>query len=91
MPRKIRDIAIALVGLLVLFIMLISISPQLRERAGVLNGGVATGQNLDASRSAVNSTVTSVSAVVSGYASDNPYQAGFVVAACVLFVLMLRT
>ena len=90
MKRKIRDLVVTLAALFTLFIMLISIDPRLRERAGELTGSV-TPHQLDASSHAVTHTVSSMVAVTSWYADDNVYLFSFVIVACVLFVMMLRT
>lgn len=90
MKRKIRDLVVTLAALFALFLMLVSINPRLRDRAGELTGGV-TNQQWDASRSAAGNAMTSIVAVSSGYANDNVYLFAFLVGAVVLFVLMLRT
>ena len=90
MPRRIRDLALTAAALFVLFAMLISINPRLRERAGQLAGGI-NGPEWDASGSVLGRTLRPALDIASSYAADNVYLFVFLVAACVLLVLMLRT
>ena len=90
MPRKIRDLVVTLAALFVLFTMLLSISPQLRDRTAEFTGG-SSSQQWGASGGALGQTAESVFAIASGYAADNVYLFAFLVVATVLFVLMLRT
>jgi hypothetical protein len=90
MTRQIRDLLVTLAALGVLFTVLISMDPRLRDRAGQLTGGMST-QQLSASRHVVDNTMGSAVSVVSGYANDNMYMFAFLIVAVVLFVLMLRT
>ena len=88
--RQIRDLVVTLAALFALFTMLISISPGLRERTGVFSGGISD-QQWDASRGVLGHTIDSTLSVVSGFATTNTYLFAFLVVACVLFVLMVRT
>lgn len=90
MKRKIRDLVVTLAALFALFAMLTAINPRVRDRTGELAGGI-TNQSWDASRSALGNTVASLVSLATGYADDNAYLFAFLVVACVLFVLMLRT
>jgi hypothetical protein len=90
MTRQIRDLVVTLAALGVLFTMLMTVDPRLRDRAGQLTVGVSH-QHWDASRDAVGDTMGSAVALVSGYANDNVYLFAFLVVAVVLFMLMLRT
>lgn len=90
MPRQIRDTVITLAALCVLFMMLLSFSPGLRERAAEFRGA-SIGQQWDVSGGAVGQAMGVAMGVVSGYAGDNTFMFVFLVVACVLFVLMLRT
>jgi len=90
MTRQIRDLVVTLAALGVLFTMLITIDPRLRDRAGALTGGVGN-QQWETSRYAVHETMGTAVSLVSGYANDNIYLFAFLVVAAVLFVLMLRT
>jgi hypothetical protein len=90
MPRQIRDTVITLAALCVLFMMLISISPSLRDRAGEFRGA-SSSQQWDVSRGVVGQAMDTALGAVSGYAADNTFMFSFLVVACVLFVLMLRT
>jgi hypothetical protein len=73
-----------------LFALLIVINPRVRERAGQIGGDVQT-QSWEASAAPVSNAAVSAMSVTSYYASDNPYLFSFVIAAGVLFVLLLRT
>ena len=90
MKKTIRDLAATLAALSALFLVLISINPAVRDRAGEMTGGLTT-QQWDASSSAVGHAVGSVLAVSTSYANNNVYLFVFMVVACVLFVMMLRT
>lgn len=90
MKKKFRDTAIALGALTALLVMMVSINPRVRERAGEVTGGI-TNQQWETGSAVVSHTVDSIIAVTSGYASDNVYLFAFLVAACLLFVAMLRT
>jgi hypothetical protein len=90
MKKKFRDTAIALAALIALLVMMISINPRLRERAGEMTGGISN-QQWETGSTVVSQTVDSIIAVTSGYAGDNIYLLAFLVAACLLFVMMLRT
>jgi hypothetical protein len=90
MPRQIRDTVITLAALCVLFMMLLSFSPGLRERAGEFRGGF-TSQQWDVSGGVVSQALGAAMGVVSGFAADNTFMFVFLVVAGVLFVLMLRT
>lgn len=87
MTRQIRDLVISLAALGVLFTVLITVDPRLRDRAGQLT----VDQHWDASRNAVGDTMGTAISYVSGYANDNVYLFMFLVVAAVLFMLMLRT
>lgn len=84
--RKIRDFVVTAIALIVLFAMLLSINPDLRERV--------TRMVTDGQVSGVPSTISYMAesgfAVAKGYAGDNTYLFTFLVAACVFFVLMLK-
>lgn len=74
------------VTVLVLFGVLVTINPRLRESTQ----RVFAEPQWDSWRSAATHTVLSNTAVVHGYADDNAYLFGFFVAACVFVVLMLK-
>jgi len=90
MKGRIRDLVFSLVALLTLFVLLASIDPQLRDRASELSGGITTSWDAPGS-SALNTAMVSIMTGFSSYADDNVYLFTFLVVACVLFVLMLRT
>ncbi len=87
MNKRLRETVIALMALGVLLVTLVSINPRVRERAGDVTSSI----QWDTSSSAVQHTVGSVVSVMSSYAGDNVYLFTFLVAACCLFALMLRT
>jgi hypothetical protein len=90
MKKKFRDTAIALAALSALLVIMVSINPRVRERAGEITGGL-TNQQWETGSTAVGHTFDTIMAVTSGYAGDNVYLFAFLVAACLLFVAMLRT
>jgi hypothetical protein len=90
MKKKFRDTAIAFVALIALLVMMISINPRVRARAGEMTGGISS-QQWDTGSTVVSQMVDSIIAVTSGYAGDNIYLFAFLVAACLLFLMMLRT
>jgi hypothetical protein len=88
MTRQIRDLVVSLAALGVLFTVLITVDPRLRDRAGQLT---VSDQHWDASRNAVGDTMGTAISYVSGYANDNVYLFMFLVVAVLLFMLMLKT
>lgn len=90
MARRIRDLAVTITVLLVLFGMLVSINPRVRERADEFTGDVSS-QEWSSSSGVLQKTAASTLALISSFADDNTYLFFFLVVAVVLFVLMLRT
>ena len=86
MNKRLRETVIAMAALALLIVMMLSINPRVRERAG----DVTSSMQWDTSSSAVEHTVDSVITVMTSYAGDNVYLFAFLVAACLLGVLMLR-
>ena len=84
--RKIRDLAISVVALLVLTAGLVSISPRLRERAAQ----IVTDPQWESARSTVQQVAGSAVLMFRGYAGENTYLFTFLVAACCFVVLMLK-
>jgi hypothetical protein len=84
--RKIRDFAVSAIALLALFAMLLSINPDLRERVTRL----ASDRQFAVVQSAVSHVATVALDTIGGFAGDNTYLFGFLVAACVFFVLMVK-
>jgi len=84
--RKVRDVAITTVVLLILAGSLLSISPALRERVGL----VATGKSEIVPHQVVSKAMTSTGATAMWYANNNTYLVGFLIVAACLFILMLR-
>ena len=87
MNKRFRETVIALIALGVLLGTLVSINPRVRERAGDVTSSMQWGT----SSSAVQHTFSSIVTMMSSYAGDNVYLFTFLVAACCLFVLMVRT
>lgn len=90
MARRIRDLAVTVTVLLVLFGILVSINPRVLERADEFTGDVSS-QEWSSSGGTVQKTAGSVLTLISSYADDNTYLFAFLVVAVALFVLMLRT
>jgi len=72
--------------MLVLFVMLVSINPSLRERTEAM----AADPQLDSLHDTVVHTVVSSTSILHGYADHNTYLFSFLVAAVVFVVLMLK-
>jgi hypothetical protein len=87
MNKRFRETVIALAALAILLVMMLSINPRVRERAG----DVTSSMQWDTSSTVVQHTFDSVITMMTSYAGDNVYLFAFLVAACLLFVLMLRT
>jgi hypothetical protein len=85
-PRKIRDLALTLVALVIVFGMLVSINPHLRERTMLL----LEDPQWDSVRDTLVSSVMSGAIFAQGYADHHLYMVAFLIAACVFFVLMLK-
>jgi hypothetical protein len=85
--KKLRDLAVTLAVLVVLFGMLMAINPRVREQ---FNGMTQTVQGPESLGPVQNAAYAAVS-IGSDYAADNPFLFSFVVAAVVLFMLMLRS
>jgi hypothetical protein len=84
--RKIRDFAVSAIALLALFGMLLSINPDLRERVTRL----ASDRQFVVVQSAVSHVATVAVEATRSFAGNNTYLFGFLVAACVFFVLMVK-
>jgi len=76
--------------MVVLFGLLITVNPQVRERMDQVSGEVQS-QNWQSANGPARKFVHVVVSTTSNYASDNPVLFPFVGVAVVLFVLMLRT
>jgi len=88
--RRIREIIVTLAVMVVLFGLLITVNPQVRERMDQVTGEVQN-QNWQSANGPVRKLVHVAVSTTSHYASDNPVLFPFVGVAVVLFVLMLRT
>lgn len=91
MPRRVRDLIATTIVLLMLFAILLSINPRIRDRFTQIVSSGVNSQELGSARHAVDTTVVSATAIVSSYAADNVYLFALLAAGCVLLILMLRT
>ena len=89
MHRRLRDAAGAALVLLVLFGVLMTMSPLVRERVSEVAGGKSDGVLAPATQVA-EKVMTSTSATAVRYAGNNTYLVCFLVVAGLLFILMLR-
>jgi len=89
MPRRLRDAALTVVVLLVLFGVLMAISPAMRERVAMFEEGKS--DQWSAPRQVASKVMVSTSAMAIRYAGNNAYLVGFLIVAGMLFFLMLRT
>jgi hypothetical protein len=85
--KKARDLAVTLAVLVVLFGMLMAINPRVREQFNEMTRTVQGRESLGPVQNAVYAAVS----IGSDYAADNPFLFSFLVAAVVLFMLMLRS
>ena len=85
--KKVRDLAATLAVLVVLFGMLMAINPRVREQFGEMTRSVQGRESLGPVQNAAYAAVS----IGSDYAADNPFLFSFLVAAVVLFMLMLRS
>lgn len=87
MLKKLRDVAVTLAVLAVLFGMLLALSPRVHERFAELTSGVQGRESLGPVQNAAYAAMS----IGSDYAAGNPYLFSFLVVAVVLFMLMLRS
>jgi ribose/xylose/arabinose/galactoside ABC-type transport system permease subunit len=85
--KKVRDLTVTLAVLVVLFGMLMAINPRVREQFTEMTQGVQGRESLGPVQNAAYAAVS----IGSDYAADNPFLFSFLVAAVVLFMLMLRS
>ncbi len=85
--KKARDLAATLAVLAVLFGMLMAINPRVREQFTEMTTSVQGRESLSPVQNAAYAAVS----IGSDYAADNPFLFSFLVAAVVLFMLMLRS
>jgi hypothetical protein len=83
---RLRDVVVTGIALTVLITILLAINPQLREETAE----VVFDAQFDTLRSVVNQVAASTFGTALGYAGDNTYLFTFLVAACVLVVLMVK-
>jgi hypothetical protein len=89
MPRRFRDAAGTTAVLLVLFGMLMTFNPIVRDRVTQFTGGKA--ESWFVPGRVVSDVMASTSATVFSYAADNSYMVFFLIVAGLLFIMMLRT
>jgi hypothetical protein len=87
--KKVRDLAVTLGVLAVLFGMLLAINPRVREKFAELMS--SRGHDVNSSLGPVSNAAYAAMSIGSDYASDNPYLFSFLVVAVVLFMLMVRS
>ncbi len=85
--KKARDFAATLAVLAVLFGILMAVNPRVREQFATMTSSV---QDRDSLGPVQNAAYAAVS-IGSDYAAGNPFLFSFLVAAVVLFMLMLRS
>jgi ribose/xylose/arabinose/galactoside ABC-type transport system permease subunit len=85
--KRVRDLAATLAVLVLLFGMLMAINPRVRERFFDMTTNVQGRESLGPVQNAAYAAVS----IGSDYAADNPFLFWFVVAAVVLFMLMVRS
>src|SRR5688572_23436479 len=85
--KKFQGLAATLVVLAVLFGMLVSVNPRMRERATEISIGVQN-QDWDSSGGPIGNFAEAAFSTTSDYAADNPILFSFVFVAVVLFLLM---
>ena len=88
--KKLRDFAATLAVLAVLFAMLMALNPRVRERFAEMTASVQ-GSDMNSSVGPVGNAAYAAVSIGSDYASDNPFLFAFLVAAVVLFMLMLTS
>ena len=88
--KRLRDLAVTLAVLAVLFAMLMAINPRVRERFAEMTASVQ-GRDMNSSVGPVSNAAYAAMSIGSDYASDNPYLFSFLVVAVVLFMLMVRS
>jgi len=85
--KKVQDLAAALAVLAVLFGTLMVINPRVREQFSEMTTNVQGRESLGP----VQNAAYAVMSIGADYASDNPFLFTFLVAAVVLFMLMVRS
>ena len=83
--KKARDLAVTLAVLAVLFGILLAVNPRVREQFAAMTSTVQGRESLGPVQNAAYAAVS----IGSDYAADNPFLFSFLVAAVVLFMLML--
>jgi len=88
--KKVRDLAATLAVLVVLFGMLMTINPRVRERFVEMTTGVQ-GRDVNSSLGPLGNAAFAAVSIGQDYAIGNPVLFSFLVVAVVLFMMMLRT
>jgi hypothetical protein len=85
-PRKLSDVALTGFAVIALIVLLVLISPPLREQVE----HVFMESAWDVPYGMLSNTLQSGFAIVHDFAGDNTYLFTFLIAACVFFVLMIK-
>jgi hypothetical protein len=88
--KKVRELAVTLAVLGVLFAMLMAINPRVREHFGEMTASVQGG-DMNSSIGSVSNAAHAATSIGSDYAAGNPFLFAFLVVAIVLFMMMLRS
>jgi hypothetical protein len=85
--KKVRDLCVTLAVLVLLFGILLAINPRVHDKFAELTSGVQGGDSFAPVQNAAYAALS----VGSDYAAGNPVLFWFVIAAALLFMMMLRT
>jgi hypothetical protein len=88
--KQVRELAVTLAVLAVLFGMLMAINPRVRERFGEMTMRMQGG-DMNSSIGPVGNAAHAAMSIGSDYAADNPFLFSFLVVAVILFMLMVRS
>ena len=88
--NKVRDVGATLAALAVVFGMLMTINPRVRERfSEMMTANV--GRDVNSSLGPVSSAAYAAMSIGTDYAAGNPFLFSFLVVAVILFMLMARS
>ena len=85
--KRLGDLAATLAVLVLLFGIILALNPRVRERFAEMTTNVQGGESLGPVQNAAYAALS----IGSDYAAGNPFLFWFVVAAVVLFMLMVRS
>lgn len=88
MHRRLRDAAGTALVMVVLFGVLMTVSPVVRQRVAIIAGADST--EISGTQHVASKVMASTGATAVRYAGNNTYMVFFLVVAGLLFVLMLR-